>query len=185
VGALVGKSVGGSLARSLSRQPGPVPAPAARSVPTPAAPSVPTPAAPTAATPAEPSVPTPPAPSVPTAAAAQGPAAAVQPAAMQAAAFANHPVTQQALVAAALDLGKQTVKGVPVAAYLGALKELFGEAEQEADERMRTSADYPAYLLDADGELRVDPAVPADRAHALYDALMNEETWTLDRGDLR
>ena len=72
------------------------------------------------------------------------------------------------------------------AAYLGALKALFGEAEQEADERMRTSPHYPSYLLDADGELRVDPAVPAERAHALYDALMNQQTWTLDNmGELR
>jgi hypothetical protein len=178
VGTAIGTSVGSSLARSLSRQqPGPARAPAAPPVPPPAAPSVPPPAAPSVPPPAAPSVPPPAAPSVPTAAAPQGPVAAVQPAAMQAAAFANHPVTQQALMAAALgDLGKRTVNGVPVAAYLGALKALFGEAEQEADEHMRTSADYPAYLLDADGELRVDPAVPAERAHALYDALMNQQT---------
>jgi hypothetical protein len=150
VGTAIGTSVGSSLARSLARQQsGPARASAAPNVPPPAAPTVPTPAE----------------PSVPTAAAPQGPAAAVQPAAMHAAALANHPVTQQAPMAAALgDLGKQTVKGVPVAAYLGALKALFSEAEQEAGERMRTSADYPAYLLDADGELRVDPAVPAERA---------------------
>ncbi|MEU7864229.1 hypothetical protein [Nonomuraea sp. NPDC049141] len=75
--------------------------------------------------------------------------------------------------------GRKSIGGHPVGAYASLLSTLAGQAVADADELLRDSQEMPAYLRDAEDYLGVDPAVPADRARALYAALLDAENESL------
>lgn len=62
---------------------------------------------------------------------------------------------------------------VPVGGFMNLLSTLANRAAADADALAESSPDSTAYLQDADGEFTVDPAVPEQRAEALYRMLMN------------
>ena len=58
---------------------------------------------------------------------------------------------------------------------MGLAKNLFEQAEADADELARESDLRPRYLLDSEGEYAYDPADPGERDQALYEALIEAE----------
>jgi hypothetical protein len=89
---------------------------------------------------------------------------------------------------AALALGSNGRKSFPigingpkveVGGLMSLLNTLAGKAAEDADELLRDSDSTPAYLLDSEGEFRVDPADPESRAQALYSTLIDRENQEL------
>lgn len=78
-------------------------------------------------------------------------------------------------------LGNMNVKlgnggpSVPVGGVMNLIGTLAGKAAADADELLRESEHSPSYLLDEEGRFLGDPAVPEDRAQALYNALSEAE----------
>lgn len=78
-------------------------------------------------------------------------------------------------------LGNMNVKlgnggpSVPVGGVMNLIGTLAGKAAADADELLQESEHSLSYLLDEDGQFLGDPAVPEDRAHALYNALSEAE----------
>lgn len=60
------------------------------------------------------------------------------------------------------------------------LSALAGEAAADADELLRESDETSAYLRDSEGNFLADPAVPEERAEALYRVLSHAEDQWLD-----
>jgi len=98
------------------------------------------------------------------------------PAAAKGLVLTAHPGVLKSLLALSLgEHGRKSVDGVPVGAVMNLLSTIFGQAAADADELMQSSDETPAYLLDAEGHYHTDPAAPADRADALYAALLDAE----------
>ena len=107
--------------------------------------------------------------------AAKTPLAAGSPAAATGFLLTQQPYALKGLLSAALgEHGRKRIDGVPVSAVMNLLSAVFAQAAAEADE-LRRSSEPPAYLHDAEGNLRVDPVAPADRARALYAELVAAE----------
>jgi hypothetical protein len=70
-------------------------------------------------------------------------------------------------------------QSVSVGAFMNLLHTLAGKAAEEAGELLRETDEMPAYLLDSEGNFRADPAVPENRAQALYQALCDAENQRL------
>jgi hypothetical protein len=101
-------------------------------------------------------------------------------AATRALVLTQDPTALLSLVALALgEHGRKSVNGVPVGAVMNLLSTVFGQAAADADELLYSSEETPAYLLDAEGYPSVDPAAPAERAQALYAALLGAENESL------
>ena len=65
---------------------------------------------------------------------------------------------------------------MPVGSFVNMLSTLASKAVSDADELVRDSQDTAAYLKDSEGEYVVDPAVPEERAEALFETLMAAES---------
>ncbi|WP_066370352.1 hypothetical protein [Herbidospora mongoliensis] len=86
----------------------------------------------------------------------------------------------KSLLALAMGIeGRKSIGGHPVGAFANLLSTLASQAAADADELLRGGQEMPAYLRDAEDYLGVDPAVPADRARALYGALLDAENESL------
>jgi len=93
--------------------------------------------------------------------------------------LSQDPSVLKSLVALALGSeGRKSIGGVPVGAFTNLLSTLAGQAAADADELLG-GREMPAYLRDAEDYQGVDPAVPADRARALYAALLDAENESL------
>lgn len=111
---------------------------------------------------------------------AKPPVAGGSAAATQALVLTQQPEVLKSLLALALgEHGRKSVDGVSVGAVMNLLSTVFGQAAADADELLYASEETPAYLLDGEGYPSVDPAVPADRAQALYAALLGAENESL------
>jgi hypothetical protein len=111
---------------------------------------------------------------------AKPPVARGSDAATKALVLTQDPTALLSLVALALgEHGRKSVNGVPVGAVMNLLSTVFGQAAADADELLYASEEMPAYLLDGEGYPSVDPAAPADRAQALYAALLGAENESL------
>jgi len=108
-------------------------------------------------------------------------------AALKALYLTQDPQVLTSMLAAALGRkGRKTVDGASTGAVMDLLRTVFTQAAEEVDELARTAEDYPAYLGGGSGRGGVDPAVPTDRARALYDTLRDTEDAVLEQiGDLR
>jgi hypothetical protein len=111
---------------------------------------------------------------------AKPPVARGSDAATKALVLTQDPTALLSLVALALgEHGRKSFNGVSVGAVMNLLSTVFGQAAADADELLYASEETPAYLLDGEGYPSVDPAAPADRAHALYAALLGAENESL------
>lgn len=83
-----------------------------------------------------------------------------------------------------VSIGKegQTVRSGELMALLA---KLAGEAAADADQLVWENDETPAYLLDSEGRFVADPAVPEERAEALYEALLTAENQELISEELR
>jgi hypothetical protein len=128
-----------------------------------------------------------PAPAAGAPAAAKPAAAAGSPAAASAAVLSQMRLPLLATLATAMgEHGRKTIDGVAVNDIMHLLGQVFEKAASDADELQQRSSERPAYLLDAEGDFQADPAAPADRARALYTALVAAETEALsEAGDVR
>jgi hypothetical protein len=104
-------------------------------------------------------------------------------AAAQGLVLTQQPEVLKSLLALALgQYGRQAVAGVPVGNVMSALSSIFGQAAADAEELGMTGEGLPDYLLDAEGELGVDPGSPDARAQAFYSALVEAENDYLASG---
>lgn len=125
--------------------------------------------------------------SQPSSAAATAPASPSSPqggsvAAAQLLQLTQNPDVLKSLSSLALgSLGNVNVKlgnggpSVPVGGVMNLIGTLAGKAAADADELLREGEHSPSYLLDEEGQFLGDPAVPEDRAQALYNALSDAE----------
>jgi hypothetical protein len=121
-----------------------------------------------------------PAPAAGAPAAAKPPVAAGSPAAATAAVLSQMRLPLLATVSTAMgEHGRKTIDGVAVNEIMKLLSQVFTQAASDADELQQGSSEPAAYLLDAEGDVQADPAAPADRARALYTALVAAETEAL------
>lgn len=104
----------------------------------------------------------------------------------------QNPVMLTSLLA--LALGSHGRKSIPLgkegqSVQPGELMALFvklaSEAASDAEQLLWESDETPAYLLDSEGEFVADPAVPEERAEALYEALLAAENQAFIGEDLR
>jgi hypothetical protein len=103
------------------------------------------------------------------------------PAAAKALVLTQQPEVLKSLLALALGQhGRKSVGGVEVGSVMNLLSNVFGQVAADADELMRASEDAPSYLVDGGGQYRIDPVSPADRADALYEALLLAENEDLE-----
>jgi hypothetical protein len=90
----------------------------------------------------------------------------------------QQPDVLKALLALALgERGATSVRGVPIGAIMNMLSTIFANAAADADELLEVGDRPPAYLLDADGSWRADPASPSARADALYASLVGQDPY--------
>jgi hypothetical protein len=117
-------------------------------------------------------------------AAAKPPVAAGSPAAATAAVLCQMQKPLLATVSTAMgEHGRKTIDGVPVAEIMELLGQVFARAARDAKELQQGSGEPPGYLVDAEGDFQADPA---ERARALYTALVAAETEAIsEAGDLR
>ena len=88
----------------------------------------------------------------------------------------QQPEVLKSLLALSLgEQGRKSVDGVPVGAVMNLLSTIFGQAAADADELLHASDETAGYLLDGEGQYNSDPVAPADRADALYAALLDAE----------
>ena len=94
----------------------------------------------------------------------------------------QNPAALTAILALAFgEAGRKSVKvgeggqSVPASAIAGMLSQLASEAAAEADEFLGASEETSAYLTDGEGHFLADPAVPEERAEALYRLLCDAE----------
>jgi hypothetical protein len=125
-----------------------------------------------------------PPPSVPTV--SQPPPQGGSTAAAQLLQLTQNPDMLKSLLSLALGAhGKQSIpvgKGeqtVPVGAFMNLLSTLAGKATADAESLLLESDEMTAYLRDSEGDFMVDPAVPEDRAQALYETLLDAENQQL------
>ncbi|MEU6040721.1 hypothetical protein ABZ801_35520 [Actinomadura sp. NPDC047616] len=96
-------------------------------------------------------------------------------AAAQGLVLTQQPEVLKSLLALALGgHGRKAVDGVPVGAVMSMLSNVFAQAAADADELLYED-DEATYLIDGEGGPRVDPAVPEDRAQALYVTFLEAE----------
>jgi hypothetical protein len=113
-------------------------------------------------------------------AAVKPPVAAGSPAAATAAVLSQMRLPLLATVSTAMgEHGRKTIDGVPVAEIMELLGQVFARAARDAKELQQGSGEPPGYLVDAEGDFQADPAAPAERARALYTALVAGETEAL------
>jgi hypothetical protein len=113
-------------------------------------------------------------------AAVKPPVAAGSPAAATAAVLSQMRLPLLATVSTAMgEHGRKTIDGVAVNEIMKLLSQVFTQAASDADELQQGSSEPAAYLLDAEGDFQADPAAPAERARALYTALVAGETEAL------
>jgi len=193
VGRLAGQALAGPASPRTARPP--VPRPSAANVPPP--PPVMAAAAPPASSPAV---------ALPPPATADAPSApsSATGAIRQLLSFLQHPALLQSMLGAALGgAGARAVAAgpnatpVPFGAFMNALSVLANQAASEAEGFGEPDeSEATAYLRDASGEFRYDPAVAEERAGALLALLGAHEThhgsvdagWTgesYDNGDAR
>jgi hypothetical protein len=117
-------------------------------------------------------------------AAAKPPVAAGSPAAATAAVLCQMQKPLLATLSTAMgEHGRKTIDGVPVAEIMELLGQVFARAARDAKELQLGSSEPPGYVLDAEGDFQADPA---ERARALYTALVAAETEALSEArDLR
>jgi hypothetical protein len=105
------------------------------------------------------------------------PVAAGSPAAVKGLILTQQPEVLTSLLALALgEQGRRAVDGVPVGAVMNLLSTVFGQAAADADELMYSGEVSPSYLPEGDSAYQADPAAPANRADALYTALLDAES---------
>lgn len=99
----------------------------------------------------------------------------------------RHPALESSLCSLILGVfGKDSAAGtgqteVPVGAMMVLMRELFERAAQDAESILAARQDAPpAYLLDAEGCLACDPAVPSERADALLRFLQAQRSGTAE-----
>jgi hypothetical protein len=110
-------------------------------------------------------------PSLPT-----SPVAAGSSAAAKGLILTQQPDVLKSLLALSLgEHGRKSVGGVPVGAVMNLLSTIFGQAAADADELLYADEATNRYLLESQGQYQPDPAAPADRADALYAALLDAE----------
>lgn len=104
------------------------------------------------------------------------------PAAAQALYLTQSPAMLKCLMALALgEYGRPSCDGVSVGAAMNLLSRCFAQAAVDADKLAFVRSKTPGYLQGANGDPRVDPASPGDRAQALYRAVMAEPSATAAR----
>lgn len=169
VGTAIGGPLGGALGGTLGQVAGQALSGAVAPQPAPAPPR-----------PAMPAYPVP-TPSGGPSAGAPGLPSGASSAAAQLLSLIQNPALLQSLLGqvlgpagrSAVPVGTQGVPA-PFGAFMNALSTLANQAASEASERMagEGAAETPAYLLDAEGNLRCDPAVPEERARVLMERLL-------------
>jgi len=104
------------------------------------------------------------------------------PAAAQLLQLTQNPDVLKSLLALALGPHGQsavpvgtTGSPVPVGAFMNLLNTLSAKAAADAEALLSDSENQSSYLLDSEGVFQVDPAVPEDRAQALYETLISSE----------
>jgi hypothetical protein len=116
---------------------------------------------------------------------AHPPAAPGSTAATKALVLSQQPDVLAALLALALGQpGRAAVNGIPPAAMMNTLSTMFARAADDADELLAAEDGPPAYFLDAEGSLAIDPAAPGERADAVYAALIGRENQYLAEAGL-
>jgi hypothetical protein len=73
-----------------------------------------------------------------------------------------------------IGIGK-TGQSVGIGALMSMLSKIASKANEDADELFRESAETSGYLIDSEGNFLADPAVPEERAEALYNVLSAAE----------